>query len=71
MRVYRKDRLFHREHEALHTNGLWYAEPVTWGLAEPAQRGYPSLREALSEAQMIEDCEGQALSSRIAGRRRR
>jgi hypothetical protein len=60
MRVYRKDLLFHQEHEALHTSGLWYAEPVTWGSAAPAQRGYPSLREAIVEAQMAEDCRRQA-----------
>jgi hypothetical protein len=64
MRVYRKDQLFLREHEALHTTGLWYAEPMTWTTAGPAQRGYPSLREAMSEAQMIEDCERKARSSR-------
>jgi hypothetical protein len=63
MRVYRKDQLFRREHEALHTTGLWYVEPITWRSAAPAQRGYPTLHEALSEAQMIEDCERQALSS--------
>jgi hypothetical protein len=61
MRVYRKDQLIRRDHEALHTTGLWYAEPITWTAGEPAQRGYPSLHEAFSEAQMIEDCERQAL----------
>jgi hypothetical protein len=60
MRVYRKDQLIRRDHEALHMNGLWYAEPTTWTEAAPAQRGYPSLHEALSEAQMIEDRELQA-----------
>jgi hypothetical protein len=60
MRVYRKGQLFNRKHEALHTTGLWYAEPMAWSSAEPAQRGYPSLQEALVDAQMVEDCERKA-----------
>jgi hypothetical protein len=57
MRVYRKDQLFRREHEALHTTGLWYVEPMARRSVGPAQRGYPSLREALADAQLVEDCE--------------
>jgi hypothetical protein len=68
MRVYRKDQLFHRDHEALHTTGLWYAEPITWKESEPAQRGYSWLGEALLEAQMIEDWERQARLSAVADR---
>jgi hypothetical protein len=60
MRIYRKDRLLNPHHEALHTTGLWYAEPVTWKSAEPAQRGYQWLGEALLEAQLIEEWDDAA-----------